>query len=104
MIISEHNDVSGEHSFKTCLLTVLIQNESIKARSFGRILSQRLRAAGLAGGPGGGFPGGAGGGGGEGPSLGRMVGGLGSVILLGGGVILVNSALYNGKILMDSSF
>ena len=77
-----------------------------QARSFGRILSQRLRAAGLAGGPGGGFPGGSGGGSsGGGPELGRALGASGGMILLIAGGYAVSASLYNGAhIILASRF
>lgn len=60
-----------------------------------KFVQQRAAAAGRAGGgrssgPSGGQPGG-------GPSFGQALGGVGGTVLLVGGGLLVNSALFNGK-------
>lgn len=66
------------------------------ARSFGRLLAERAKAAGVA--YGGGRPGGSGGSGGSGgpPNLGKIVGGSGAAIALVVGGLAINSALFNG--------
>jgi prohibitin 2 len=68
------------------------------ARSFGRLLAERAKAAGVA--YGGGRPSGSGGSGGGGgpPNLGKIVGGSGAAIALVIGGLAINSALFNGAL------
>ena len=67
------------------------------ARTLGRLLAERAKAAGAAygggGGGGGGRPGGAGG---APPNLGKIIGGSGAAIALVVGGLVINSALFNG--------
>lgn len=66
------------------------------ARTLGRLLAERAKAAGAAyggGGGGGGRPGGAGGG--APPNLGKIIGGSGAAIALVVGGLVINSALFN---------
>lgn len=74
------------------------------ARSFGRLLAERAKAAGVA--YGGGRPSGSGGSGGGGsggpPNLGKIVGGSGAAIALVVGGLALNSALFNGEQALSS--
>ena len=81
---------SQEHSYSTGM-------SGQSARTLGRLLAERAKAAGAAyggGGGGGGRPGGAGGG--APPNLGRIIGGSGAAIALVVGGLVINSALFNG--------
>jgi prohibitin 2 len=68
------------------------------ARTLGRLLAERARAAGVAYG-GGGRGGGANGGpGGVPPNLGRILGGSGAIVALVVGGLVVNASLFNGAL------
>lgn len=69
---------------------------SQQGREFARMLARQARVnwGGGGAGRGSGGPGGAGG-----PGLGRALGGVGGIILLGGAALTINAALFNGRFL-----
>lgn len=70
------------------------------ARTLGRLLAERARAAGVA--YGGGGRGGSSGSGGAGgplpPNLGRILGGSGAIVALVAGGLVINASLFNGAL------
>lgn len=78
------------------------------ARTFGRFLAERAKAAGVAygggGGGGGRGSGGSSGGGGSPlpPGLGRILGGSGAIVALVAGGLAINASLFNGGFLVHS--
>ncbi|KAL7004063.1 Prohibitin-2, subunit of the prohibitin complex (Phb1p-Phb2p) [Cystobasidiomycetes sp. EMM_F5] len=68
---------------------------SSAGRTFGRILAERARAAGVAYGGGKPGSGGSSGGGNGGPPVGRILGGGGVIAALLGGGLLLNASLFN---------
>lgn len=73
---------------------------SSQARTLGKLLAERARAAGVAYGGGRGGGGGSGGPGSGGPlppNLGRILGGSGAVVALIAGGLAINASLFNGE-------
>lgn len=67
------------------------------ARTLGKLLAERARAAGVAyGGGGRGGSGGSGQGGPLPPNLGRILGGSGAIVALVAGGLVLNASLFNG--------
>lgn len=78
------------------------------ARTFGRFLAERAKAAGVAYGGGGGGGRGSGGSSGGGgsplpPGLGRILGGSGAIVALVAGGLAINASLFNGAFLYTHS-